>query len=81
MAELLAHAGGVDEIILGVGVVLLFLLYRSSRAQRRANEPERGPCLYCGRNLEPTVARCPECGFRARRGPAAVTSSPSDAER
>ncbi|MGH2692685.1 MAG: hypothetical protein ACRDHM_09300 [Actinomycetota bacterium] len=78
MADLLAHAGGVDEIILGVGVVMLFLLFRSSRAERRAGEPEEGPCLYCGHHLATGVTRCPECGFTARRG---VTSSPSAAER
>jgi hypothetical protein len=79
VAELLAHAGGVDEIILGIGVVALFLLYRSSRAQKRAaGEPEEGPCLYCGRNLGSRVTRCPECGFAARRG---VTSSASSEGR
>lgn len=78
MSSLLAHAGGVDEIILAVGLVMLYLLYRSSRAERAASEPQEGPCLYCGRQLGPEVARCPECGFRARRG---VISSPSGAER
>jgi hypothetical protein len=74
----LAHGSGVDDIILGVGVVMLYLLYRSSRAERLANEPDQGPCLYCGHHLDAGVTRCPECGFRARR---AATSSPSDAER
>jgi hypothetical protein len=78
VAELLAHAGGVDEIILGIGVVALFLLYRSSRAERLGNEPKEGPCLYCGRHIGPDVKRCPGCGFLARRG---STSSPSAAER
>ena len=72
---MLAHAGGVDEIILGVGLVMLYLLFRSSRAERSAGEPREGPCLYCGRHLGPEVARCPDCGFRARRGPSA--SAPS----
>jgi hypothetical protein len=75
----IAHAGGIDEIILAVGVVLLFLLFRSSRAERGANEPEEGPCLYCGTFLGPGIERCPECGFRALRGP--VRSSASDAAR
>lgn len=75
---MLAHAGGVDEIILGVGVVMLYVLYRSSRAERLANEPEEGPCLYCGHSIERGVSRCPECGFRARRG---ARSSPSAAAR
>jgi hypothetical protein len=78
VADVLAHAGGIDEIILAVGLVMLFLLYRSSKAQRAATEPEEGPCLYCGHHLGPGVERCPECGFLARRG---VTSSPSDGER
>lgn len=78
MAEVLAHAGGVDEIILGVGVVMLFLLLRSSRAERRAGEPEEGPCLYCGHHLASGVTRCPECGFVARRG---VTPSSTAEER
>ena len=76
---MIAHAGGFDEIILGVGVVLLFLMYRSSRAERSANEPEEGPCLYCGHQLGAGVDRCPECGFRARR--ARVRSSASGEER
>ncbi|MGH2685565.1 MAG: hypothetical protein ACRDJP_08880 [Actinomycetota bacterium] len=76
---MIAHAGGIDEIILAVGVVLLFLLFRSSRAEGGADEPEEGPCLYCGHHLGPGVARCPECGFRARRGP--VRSSATDAAR
>ena len=78
MAELLAHAGGVDEIVLGIAVVMLFLLYRSSEARRRAAEPEEGPCLYCGTHLGRGVERCPECGFRARRGvtPSASAEAP-----
>ena len=75
---MIAHAGGVDEIILGVGVVVLYLLLRSTRAEREA-EPTEGPCLYCGTHLGPERARCPDCGFRARRG--AATPSPSDAAR
>ena len=75
MAEVLAHAGGLDEIILAVGVVMLYLLFRSSRAERAANEPVEGPCLYCGHHLGPAAERCPECGFRARRGPAGPTPS------
>ena len=78
MADVLAHAGGIDEIILGVGLVMLFLLFRSSRAKRAATEPEQGPCLYCGSHLGQGVERCPECGFLARRD---VTSSPTGAER
>ncbi len=75
---MLAHAGGVDEIILGVGLVMLYLLFRSSRAERAGNEPADGPCLYCGRHLGPEVERCPECGFRARRG---ATPLPTAEER
>ena len=78
MGEVLAHASGVDEIILAVGLVMLFLLYRSSQAKLAEQEPEEGPCLYCGHHLGPAVDRCPECGFRARRG---VTRSASDEGR
>ena len=73
---MLAHAGGIDEIILGVGLVMLYLLFRSSRAERAANEPAEGPCLYCGRHLAPDLERCPECGFRARRGAVGATPAP-----
>ena len=76
---MIAHAGGLDEIILGVGVVLLFLLFRSARADRQGDAPAEGPCLYCGHPLTATTSRCPECGFRAR--PGRVTSSASVEER
>jgi hypothetical protein len=76
---MIAHAGGIDEIILGLGVVLLFLLFRSARADRGDAAPNEGPCLYCGRQLSADDDRCPECGFRAQRGP--VTSSASASER
>jgi hypothetical protein len=76
---MIAHAGGVDEIILALGVVLLFLLFRSARAENDMDAPAEGPCLYCGRQLGPELERCPECGFRARRG--RVTSSATAEER
>ena len=78
MSDLLAHAGGIDELILAGGLLVLYLLFRSSRAERRTNEPAEGPCLYCGHHLGAGVRRCPRCGFRARRG---VTPSPSGGER
>jgi hypothetical protein len=62
----LAHAGGWDELLIAVGAVLLFVLFRSTRAPRE-DQPATGPCLYCGRQLGPDVERCPECGFRALR--------------
>ena len=77
---MLAHAGGVDEIVLGVGVVLLYLLFRSTRAESQKERPEEGPCLYCGRFLERGLERCPSCGFRALRGEP-VRSSASGEER
>ena len=76
---MIAHAGGIDEIILGVGVVLLFLMFRSARADRADDAPAEGPCLYCGHPLTAAIERCPECGFRAR--PGGVTSSASVEER
>jgi len=75
----IAHAGGIDEIILVVGLLLLFLLFRSSRAKGAAEEPPEGPCSYCGHPLGPETERCPECGFRSRREP--VRSSATDGER
>ena len=77
---MIAHAGGVDEIILGVGIVLLFLLFRSARADGGEKQAREGPCLYCGHPLAADDQRCPECGFRAQHGPA-VTSSATSAER
>jgi ribosomal protein L40E len=62
----IAHAGGWDELLIAGGALLLFLLYRSTRA-RREDQPESGPCLYCGRQLGPDVERCPSCGFKALR--------------
>lgn len=61
---MIGHAGGWDEIVIAVGAVMLFLLFRSTRAKNTA-EPGDGPCLYCGRSLSRDVERCPECGFRA----------------
>lgn len=63
---MIAHAGGWDELLIAGGAILLFLLFRSTRAPRET-QPETGPCLYCGRQLGPDVERCPECGFRALR--------------
>jgi hypothetical protein len=62
----IAHAGGWDELLIAGGALLLFFLYRSSRRPRE-DQPETGPCLYCGRQLERGAERCPECGFRALR--------------
>jgi hypothetical protein len=62
----LAHAGGWDELLIALGAVLLFVLFRSTRAPRE-DQPSTGPCLYCGHHLGPDVERCPECGFRALR--------------
>ncbi|MGH2723380.1 MAG: hypothetical protein ACRDI0_03795 [Actinomycetota bacterium] len=67
---LVAHAGGWDELLVIVGAVLILVvpkIVRDRRARADAAEPERGPCLYCGRPLGPGVDRCPGCGFRARR--------------
>ena len=75
---MIAHAGGVDEIILVVGVVLLFLLFRSSRATEGEDAVREGPCLYCDHPLSPQTDRCPECGFRARPG---VRTSATGGER
>jgi hypothetical protein len=63
---MLAHAGGWDEMLIAAGAVLLFVLFRSTRAPRE-DQPESGPCLYCGHELGPGLDRCPECGFRAMR--------------
>ena len=63
---MIAHAGGWDELLIAGGALLLFFLYRSTRAPRE-DQPEMGPCLYCGRQLDRGVERCPECGFRALR--------------
>ena len=63
---MLAHAGGWDELLIAAGAVMLFVLFRSTRAPRE-DQPKTGPCLYCGHHLGPDVERCPECGFRALR--------------
>ena len=73
---ILAHAGGLDEILLAAAAVALIILLRRPRGTERT--PREGPCLYCGRDLRAEDARCPSCGFRARPGP---TSSASDEER
>jgi hypothetical protein len=62
----IAHAGGWDELLIAAGAVLLFLLFRSTKSPRE-EQPEAGPCLYCGRELGPDLERCPECGFKALR--------------
>jgi hypothetical protein len=71
---MVGHAGGLDEIILVAGAVVLFVMYRSGRARRGRTEPIEGPCLYCGHPLPAGVERCPECGFRARRRPTSSAS-------
>jgi hypothetical protein len=64
----LAHAGGIDEIIVVVGLILLLLVFRSTRAERGKDGPQEGPCLYCGAFLRAGEERCASCGFRARPG-------------
>jgi hypothetical protein len=73
----IAHAGGLDEILIaGAVVAVLFLLRRPRGSPGEA--PRDGPCLYCGARLRAADTRCPSCGFRAAPGP---TSSSNDEGR
>jgi hypothetical protein len=61
-----AHAG--EEILLVVAAGwIVYLLIKGMRGGR-SEAPSSGPCLYCGTMLASGMARCPTCGFRARRG-------------
>jgi hypothetical protein len=65
IAPIVAHAG--EEVILIVaGAWIVYLLIKGMRGER-SDAPEAGPCLYCGTFLPKEVARCPTCGFPARR--------------
>ncbi len=65
---MLAHAGGWDEIVVVVGLILLLLVFRSTRAERGKDGPQEGPCMYCGTFVGADEERCSSCGFRARPG-------------
>jgi hypothetical protein len=74
---MIAHAGGLDEILIAGAVVAVLLLLRKPRGSTE-DGPREGPCLYCGAPLRAADTRCASCGFRAAPAP---TSSASDAER
>lgn len=67
---MIAHATGIDDVLIAAGIVGLFLLYSSRRRRRRAGPAARqtDECLYCGGALGAGVARCPKCGFRTQKG-------------
>ncbi|MEX0832505.1 MAG: hypothetical protein WD757_07930 [Actinomycetota bacterium] len=67
---MIAHATGIDDVLIAAAIVGLFLLYSSRRRKRQAGPAARrtGKCLYCGGALGAGVARCPECGFRTPKG-------------
>ena len=74
--NVLAHAGGWDELLLAAAAVILVVMLRPRRREGSVSVAE-GPCLDCGRHLRAGTKRCPECGFRPPR----ATSSPTDAAR
>lgn len=71
---MIAHAGGWDELLITVALVIgaFLLLGRGKRREEAETEGGEakgaGPCMYCGRTLESEDEVCPTCGFRARRG-------------
>jgi hypothetical protein len=75
--NVLAHAGGWDELLLAAAAITLLVMLRPRR--RGGAAVAEGPCLYCGRHLRAGTDRCPGCGFRPPRAPA--TLSPTDAAR
>jgi hypothetical protein len=73
----IAHAGGLDEILIAGAVVAVLFLMRRPRGSP-GDRPPDGPCLYCGAALRPGDTRCDSCGFRT---PPAPTSSATGAGR
>jgi hypothetical protein len=74
---MLAHAG--EELLFVMLPVLVFLtiyLIRTRRETRQGPSPTGGPCLYCGTYVPGRLDRCPECGFRARRGRIGAEAEP-----
>ncbi|MEX2048773.1 MAG: hypothetical protein WEB90_04280 [Gemmatimonadota bacterium] len=67
LAQLLAHQGGWDEMLLAAGLVLGMLAISRFRRRTSSRTPRPLPvdaCEYCGAALEPDEVRCPACGFR-----------------
>lgn len=75
--DLLAHAGGWDELLLAAGIVLAFLGASAWRGRRRRQAPGEagraaarpGFCPYCEAALPSGAGRCPACGFRVPERP------------
>lgn len=78
---MIAHAGGLDEILIAGAVVAVVFLLRRPRGTPGQGPREDGPCLYCGAMLRATDERCGSCGFRAGPNADASRSSASDAVR
>lgn len=78
---MIAHAGGLDEILIAGAVIAVVFLLRRPRGAPGDGGREDGPCLYCGAPLRATDTRCGSCGFRAGPGHQGPTSSASDAGR
>jgi hypothetical protein len=71
VGPVLAHLGGLPELLEGLAPVLLFLAWRSLRGRQREGPKDRsagrGPCAYCGAAIPQGAPRCPVCGFRTQR--------------
>ena len=67
---MVAHASGLDDVLIAVAIVGAYLVYAGSRKGRggRRQRFDPGKCLYCGSPLGTGPNRCPECGFRASKG-------------